>query len=134
MRAVSFGARFSISLSSVVSMTASVYFAEIYCTFVGSPTEAKRNRTFASFQRTNSRQSAVSLLQFSLIRYSTFRAKAKRMNSVHLPRLPLPREHSNATTKAYANPRDWSVYGGDTKSKSYPPYSTASVDSQGAGV
>ena len=25
------------------------------------------------------------------------------------PRLTLPREHANATTKAYAKPRDWSV-------------------------
>ena len=74
MRAVSFGARFSISLSSVVRMTASVYLAEIYCTFVGSPTEAKRNRTFALRQRTNSRQSAVSLLQFSYdLVFSTMR-------------------------------------------------------------
>ena len=29
------------------------------------------------------------------------------------PRLTLPREHANATTKAYANPRDWSVQVGD---------------------
>ena len=29
------------------------------------------------------------------------------------PRLTLPREHSNATTKAYALPRDWSVEVGD---------------------
>ena len=29
------------------------------------------------------------------------------------PRLTLPREHSNATTKAYAMPRDWSVNGGE---------------------
>ena len=46
-------------------MSASVYLAEIYKSFVGSPTEAKRNWTFAPRQRTNSRQSAVSLLQFS---------------------------------------------------------------------
>ena len=39
MRAVSFGARFSISLSSVVRMTASVCWAEIYKSFVGSSTE-----------------------------------------------------------------------------------------------
>ena len=65
MRAVSFGARLRISLSSGIRMTASVYLAEIYCTFVGSPTEAKRNRTFAPLQRKNKRQSAVSLLQFS---------------------------------------------------------------------
>ena len=39
MRAVSFGARVCISLSSVVRMTASVYLAEIYKSFVGSPTE-----------------------------------------------------------------------------------------------
>ena len=65
MRAVSFGARFSISLSSVVSMTASVYWAEIYCTFVGSSTEVKRNHKFSLRQRTDSRHTAVSLLQFS---------------------------------------------------------------------
>ena len=67
-----------------------------------SLTEAKRNWTFASLQRTNSRQSAVSLIHFTLIWYSTLRAKAKRINSVYSPRLPPPREHSNATTKAYA--------------------------------
>ena len=50
------------------------------------------------------------------------------------PRLTLPREHANATTKAYAKPRDWAVQVGDTESKSYPPNSTASVDSQGDGV
>ena len=50
------------------------------------------------------------------------------------PRLTLPREHSNATTKAYANPRDCSVQMGDDSSLSYTPYSTASVDSQGDGV
>ena len=50
------------------------------------------------------------------------------------PRLTLPREHANATTKAYAKPRDWSVYGGDTKSKPYPPNSTASRNSQRCGV
>ena len=74
MRAVSFGARFSISLSSVVRMTASVYLAEIYCTLVSISTEAKRNRTFAPCGRTNSRQSAVSLLQFSYdLVFSTMR-------------------------------------------------------------
>ena len=46
-------------------MSASVCWAEIYKSFVGSPTEAKRNWTFAIFQRTDERQSAVSLLQFS---------------------------------------------------------------------
>ena len=65
MRAVSFGARLSISLSSVVRMTASVYWAEIYKAFLQSLTEAKRNWTFAPRGRTNSRQSAVSLIQFS---------------------------------------------------------------------
>ena len=74
MRAVSFGARLRISLSSGIRMTASVYLAEIYKSFVGSPTEAKRNRTFSTFQRTNSRQSAVSLLQFSYnLVFSTMR-------------------------------------------------------------
>ena len=65
MRAVSFGARLRISLSSVVRMTASVYLAEIYKSFVGSSTEAKRNWMFAPRQQKNERQSAVSLLQFS---------------------------------------------------------------------
>ena len=102
MRAVSFGARLRISLSSGIRMTASVYLAEIYCTFVGSPTEAKRNRTFAIFQRTNSRHTAVSLLQFSLIRYSQLCAVEKYRFKLHLPRLTLPREHANATTKVYA--------------------------------
>ena len=50
------------------------------------------------------------------------------------PRQTLPREHANATTKAYANPRDWSVQMGGDGSLSYQPYSTASVDSQGDGV
>ena len=83
-------------------MTASVYLAEIYKTLVSFSTEAKRNHMLSKFQRTDERPSAVSLIQFSLIWYSTLRAKAKRMNSVHLPRQTLPREHSNATTKAYA--------------------------------
>ncbi len=55
-------ARFRISLSSVVRMTASVYLAEIYCTFVGSSTEAKRNRMLSLRGRTNSRHTAVSLI------------------------------------------------------------------------
>ena len=37
----------------------------------------------------------------------------------NLPRLPLPREHANATTKAYAKPRDCSVQMGGDKSISY---------------
>ena len=115
-------------------MTASVYLAEIYKTLVGFFTEVKRNCTFAIFQQKNSRHTAVSLLQFTLIKYSQLCAVEKYRFKPNLPRLPLPREHSNATTKAYANPRDWSVNGGDTKSKPYQPYSTASVDSQGDGV
>ena len=35
------------------------------------------------------------------------------MIQIHYPRLPQPREHANATTKAYAMPRDWSVQMGD---------------------
>ena len=71
---MSFGARFSISLSSGIRMTASVYWAEIYKSFVGSSTEAKRNRTFAIFQQKNERQSAVSLIQFSYdLVFSTMR-------------------------------------------------------------
>ena len=38
---------------------------EIYYTFVSFSTEVKRNRTLSPFQRTNFRQSAVSLIQFS---------------------------------------------------------------------
>ena len=102
MRAVSFGARFSISLSSVVRMTASVCWTEIYKSFVGSSTEAKLNRMFSLRQRTDERQSAVSLLHFTLIRYSTLRAVEKYRFKPNSPRLPPPREHSNATTKAYA--------------------------------
>ena len=37
----------------------------------------------------------------------------KAMICTNFPRLTLPREHSNATTKAYALPRDWSVQVGD---------------------
>ena len=102
MRAVSFGARLRISLSSGIRMTASVYLAEIYKSFVGSSTEAKRNRTFAKFQRTNSRQSAVSLIQFTLIWYSRLCAVEYNRFQQNSPRLPPPREHANATTKAYA--------------------------------
>ena len=50
------------------------------------------------------------------------------------PRLTLPREHANATTKAYAMPRDWSVHGGEDGSVSYKPNSTASRYSQRDGV
>ena len=89
---------------------------------------------FAKFQRTNSRPTAVSLIQFSLIRYSTLRAIKKYRFKPNLPRLPLPREHANATTKAYAKPRDWSVHGGDTKRIPYKPNSTASRNSQRGGV
>ena len=46
-------------------MSASVRLVEIYKPLVSLSTEAKRNRTFAPRKRTNSRQSAVSLLQFS---------------------------------------------------------------------
>ena len=69
-----------------------------------------------------------------MIWYSTLRAKVKRMNSVHSPRQTLPREHANATTKAYAKPRDWSVNGGDTNRGWFKTNETASVDSQGDGV
>ena len=96
--------------------------------------EFKRNHTFATRQRTNKRQSAVSLIQFTLIRYSRPCAIKKYRFKPNFPRLTLPREHANATTKAYAMPRDCSVNGGEDKSLSYPPYSTASVDSQGDGV
>ena len=49
MRAVSFGARLSISLSSVVRMTASVRLVWIYKTLVSLSTEEKRNCTFAIY-------------------------------------------------------------------------------------
>ena len=45
------------------------------------------------------------------------------------PRLTLPREHSNATTKAYAKPRDWSANGGDTNREWFKLNSTASRNS-----
>ena len=48
-----------------------------------------------------------------MIWYSTLCAKAKAMIQQNFPRLTPPREHSNATTKAYAMPRDWSVNGGE---------------------
>ena len=96
--------------------------------------QAARNYTFAKCQRTNKRPSAVSLIQFSLIRYSQLCAVEKYRFQQNSPRLPLPREHPNATTKAYAIPRDWSVHGGDTKSESYKPNSTASRYSQRDGV
>ena len=69
-----------------------------------------------------------------MIWYSQLRAMKKAVIWIHSPRLTQPREHSNATTKAYAMPRDWSVEVGEDKSKSYKPDSTASVDSQGDGV
>ena len=62
MREVSFGARLSISLSSGIRMTASVYLAEIYKSFVSSSTEAKRNHKLTLRQRTNERHTAVSLI------------------------------------------------------------------------
>ena len=52
----------------------------------------------------------------------------------NVPRLTLPREHANATTKAYAIPRDWSVKMGEDGSVSYKPNSTASRYSQRCGV
>ena len=66
--------------------------------------------------------------------YSQLRAIKKYRFKPNSPRLTLPREHANATTKAYAMPRDLAVDGGEDGSKSYQPYSTASVDSQGDGV
>ena len=48
-----------------------------------------------------------SLLQFTLIWYSTLRAMKKTMICTNSPRQTPPREHANATTKAYAKPRDW---------------------------
>ena len=56
------------------------------------------------------------------------------MICTNYPRQTLPREHANATTKAYANPRDWSVNGGDTNRIWFKTNETASVDSQGDGV
>ena len=50
-----------------------------------------------------------------MIWYSQLRATKYNRIQQNYPRLTPPREHANATTKAYANPRDWSVHGGDTK-------------------
>ena len=43
------------------------------------------------------------------------------MICTNYPRLTPPREHANATTKAYAKPRDWSVQMGEDGSSSYKP-------------
>ena len=69
-----------------------------------------------------------------MIWYSPLRAMKKGMICTNYPRLTPPREHANATTKAYANPRDWSVNGGDTTRRWFKTNETASVDSQGDGV
>ena len=71
-----------------------------------SLTETKRNWTFALRGRTNSRQSAVSLINSLMIWYSPIRAMKKGMICTNSPRLTPPREHANATTKAYVYPRD----------------------------
>ena len=94
-------------------MTASVYLVWIYKPFVSFSTEEKRNRMFSLRQRTDERQSAVSLIHFTLILYSQLCTMKNNRFQRNSPRLPLPREHSNATTKAYAKPRDWSVEVGD---------------------
>ena len=44
-----------------------------------------------------------------MIWYSTLRATKYNRIQHNYPRLTPPREHANATTKAYAKPRDWSV-------------------------
>ena len=69
-----------------------------------------------------------------MIWYSTLRATKYNRIQPNYPRLTFPREHANATTKAYANPRDWSVNGGDTNRIWCKTNETASVDSQGDGV
>ena len=48
-----------------------------------------------------------------MIWYSRPRAMKYNRIQQNYSRLTLPREHSNATTKAYALPRDWSVEVGD---------------------
>ena len=75
-----------------------------------------------------------SLINSLMIWYSHPRAIEKAVIGTNYPRLTLPREHANATTKAYAKPRDWLVQMGEDGSVSYKPNSTASVDSQGDGV
>ena len=60
---------------------------------LSSLTEAKRNWTFALRGRTNSRQSAVSLINSLMIWYSPLRAMKKGMICTNYPRLTLPREH-----------------------------------------
>ena len=54
-----------------------------------------------------------SLIHFTLIWYSRPRATKKAMICTNSLRQTPPREHANATTKAYAKPRDWSVQMGD---------------------
>ena len=80
---------------------------------MNSLTEAKQNRMFAIFQRTNYRPSAVSLIHLLWLGILDYARQRKQWFRLNLPRLTLPREHSNATTKAYALPRDWSVQMGD---------------------
>ena len=93
MRAVSFGARLRISLSSGIRMTASVYLAEIYKTLVSFSTEAKRNHKFAPRQRTDERPSAVSLLHFT--HDLVFNTPRDRVSS---DLYELPASHSPART------------------------------------
>ena len=69
-----------------------------------------------------------------MIWYSRLRATKYNRFNLYSPRLTPPREHANATTKAYAKPRDWSVNGGDTNRAWFKTNETASVDSQGDGV
>ena len=83
-------------------MTASVYLAEIYKAFLQSLTEAKRNRTFALRQRTDERHTAVAYSNSVIIWYSRLCATKYNRIQPNSPRLTPPREHSNATTKAYA--------------------------------
>ena len=72
-------------------MSASVCWAEIYKSFLQSLTEVKRNRTFDSLQRTDERQSAVSLIQFTYDLVFSPPRDEESNDLIQTPRVSLPR-------------------------------------------
>ena len=83
------------TITNLVKLKLKVQF-DICCRtglILRSLTETKRNWTFAAFQRTNSRQSAVSLINSLMIWYSPIRAMKKALICTNSPRLTPPREH-----------------------------------------